>query len=320
MDKRNHALEKAGLAIPEILAENKLLVPYKLYQVKRNWEQIVGPQIAKYSYILDFKNHCAIIAVLNPVWMNQLFMYKQKIIDNINEYIKDRAIRDIRFVRSGRKPPSLVYDTVDGHETAQVLDIPVKQVILPDAMVAQIRQETAALPEAIRERVAQWRFAQEKRKIAYGQAGFTHCPGCGRWLPPGQRLCFICQLRERQERKQKIHDILEQMPWLTWDEMIQETYVPEASAAYAELYNEVRRDLIYKYIEKIHHDADTLADDLCLALLITRQKPGDIAPDFIRNLTEKYRRKDHVRTHRQAAADCHAADRGHRQSPSEAPE
>lgn len=319
MDKRKHTLEKAGLAIPEILAENKLLVPYKLYQVKRNWPQIVGPQIAKYSYILDFKNTCAIIAVLNSVWMNQLFVYKQKIISNINKYVDEQAIRDIRLVRSGRKLQSLVYDTVDGQETAQVLSVPVKQVILPEEMVRRIRQETAALPEAIRDRVAQWRFAQEKRNIAYGQGGFTPCPRCGRWLPPGQKLCFICQLRERQEKKQKIHDILEQMPWLTWDEMVQETYVPEASAAYAELYNEVRRDLIYKYIEKIHHDADTLADDLCLALLITRQKPGDIAPDFIRNLTEKYRRKDNVRTHRQAAADCHKADSGHRQSTSETP-
>ena len=37
-------------------------------------EKIVGEQIAKYSYILDFKNNLMIVAVMNPVYMNYLFI------------------------------------------------------------------------------------------------------------------------------------------------------------------------------------------------------------------------------------------------------
>ena len=78
-------MEKAGLSIPKILERNRLLVPYKLYQAKLDWKTIVGPQIAKYSYIQGFDESVVQVAVLNSVWMNQLFMYKKKIIEAINE-------------------------------------------------------------------------------------------------------------------------------------------------------------------------------------------------------------------------------------------
>lgn len=317
MDKRTHTLEKAGLAIPGVLAEHKLLVPYKLYQAKLNWQEIAGPQIAKYSYIKDFQKGVVTIAVLNPVWMNQLFMYKQNIIRNINDYIQEQAVQDIHFIRSGRKPGKVVYETTTGEEDEHVPTIPIRSVILPEEVVQTIRRETAHLPEALREKMAQLRFAQAKRVIAYRHSGFTQCPQCGRWLAKGETLCLFCRLQKRQNRKKEIHDILIDMPWLTWDEMISEGYAAAHDKKDEELYNEVRRDLIYQYIEKIHHDVDSLADDLCLAMLITRQKPTALEPEFIHNLTEKYRRKDHVPAHRQSAADCHQDHRRPDSGPSD---
>ena len=72
MEKRSLKLEKAGLAIPEVLAKHRLLLPYRMYQAKRDWKKIVGEQIAKYSYILDFKNNVIVIAVMNPVYLKGL--------------------------------------------------------------------------------------------------------------------------------------------------------------------------------------------------------------------------------------------------------
>ena len=68
MEERSLELKKAGLAIPKVLEKNRLLFAYyHLYQAKRDWKQIAGEQIAKYSYILDFKDKQVIIAVMNPV-------------------------------------------------------------------------------------------------------------------------------------------------------------------------------------------------------------------------------------------------------------
>ena len=62
MEERSLELKKAGLAIPKVLEQNRLLLPYHLYQAKRDWKQIADEQIAKYSYILDFKDKQVIIA------------------------------------------------------------------------------------------------------------------------------------------------------------------------------------------------------------------------------------------------------------------
>ena len=78
MEKRNLKLEKAGLAIPDVLAKHRLLLPYRMYQAKRDWKKIVGEQIAKYSYILDFKNNLMIVAVMNPVYINYLLCIKTR--------------------------------------------------------------------------------------------------------------------------------------------------------------------------------------------------------------------------------------------------
>lgn len=134
------------------MEQNRLLLPYHLYQAKRDWKQIAGEQIAKYSYILDFKDKQVIIAVMNPVYMNYLFMYKNKIIEEINSYVGHRAIADVRFVKKGKKPVRTVYETLEGEVEDVFPKETISQVRLDDATVAHIRRETAHLPEGLREK------------------------------------------------------------------------------------------------------------------------------------------------------------------------
>ena len=81
------------------------------------------------------------------------------------------------------------------------------------------------------------------------------------------------------------------MPWLTWEKMAEALTVPTTYKSGEQAYNDVRRSLIYRYIEKVYYEYDTAADDLVLAILITRRVPGDIPPKFNENLVAKYRRK-----------------------------
>lgn len=295
-------MEKAGLSIPKILEKNRLLVPYKLYQAKLDWKTIVGPQIAKYSYIQRFDESVVQVAVLNSVWMNQLFMYKRRLIEAINEYIKEPYVTDIRFVRSGRKPAAAMYPTQSGEAGERPVGS-VSHMRLSEETVRRIRQETAALPEALQEKMAQLRFAQEKRQTAYRAAGIRQCPSCGRWLEKDEELCFICRLQARQEKKKAVYAVVMKMPWLTLDELKSYGMIQGDSRLYEDLYNEVRRDCIYKCMERIYYGCDTPEDDMMLALLITRRNPTDMTDAFIRNLTEKYRRKGDVSSHRRTEND-----------------
>lgn len=298
MQEKKSDLSQAGGDIPAILSKHRLLVPYKVFQVKLNWHTIAGEQIAKYSYIQDYHQHTLIVGVLNPVWMQQLFMHKKKIIKNINKYLCEDIITDMRFIRSARKPTVMTYETVTGEDEEPIPAVLLKNIVLSDEDVLTIRKETNSLPEEIKERVAQLRFIQKKRQVAYAISGFLRCPVCGRYHAKGDSLCMICRLKERQEKKKKIHHILQEMPWLTWEEMKQEGYTNSSDALSRELYDEVRRDCIYKYIEKIYNGYDSLDDDLLLAIFITRKKPGELSADFIRNLTDTYRSKEDVSSHR----------------------
>ncbi|OKY53592.1 hypothetical protein BSR42_06870 [Megasphaera cerevisiae] len=298
MEERHHKMEKASLSIPKILEKNKLLLPYQLYQVKLDWKKIAGPQIAKYSYIQNFEKNDVIIAVLNSVWMSHLFMYKKKLIEDINAYLQRDFIHDIRFVRRGNLPVKAVYDTVRGNNDTEEVTVNIKNIVLPESSVHMIRKETSVLPDGIRDKMAQLRFMQEKRRIAYEEKGIKRCPHCGRWLHKDEKLCLICQLAERQKMKMRLYSILIQMPWLTLEDMETYGYIPEKSNVYTLLYNEVRRDCIYKYIERVHHGYDNPEDDLFLALFITRKNPSELTADFIYNLTEKYRRKEDVPSYR----------------------
>lgn len=292
MEERSLELKKAGLAIPKVLEKNRLLLPYHLYQAKRDWKQIAGEQIAKYSYILDFKDKQVIIAVMNPVYMNYLFMYKNEIIEEINSYVGHRAIADVRFVKKGKKPVRPVYETLQGEREDVFPKETISQVRLDDDTVARIRQETAHLAEGLREKVVQLRFAQAKRKKAYQLEGFVSCPCCGRWMAPSERQCLFCRSEARHALKRQIRAYLDDMPWLSWEAVAGYLKTDVTAAAEEQAYNEVRRNLIYTYIEKVYYEYDTAADDFTLAMLITRRVPGDIPPKFIENLVAKYRKKD----------------------------
>ena len=292
MEERRLKLEKAGLAIPKVLEHNRLLLPYRMYQAKRDWKEIAGEQIAKYSYILEFKNKEAVIAVTNPVYMNYLFMYKNKIVEEINSYVGHRAIAGVRFVKRGKQPVRTVYETLDGEEEAVFPKETISQVRLDDATVARIRRETAHLADGLREKVVQLRFAQAKRRRAYALEGFVQCPHCGRWMAPGEKQCIFCRSAAHQALKRKIRSLLDGMPWLSWEALAAKLQLPPQEQAAEQAYNEVRRNLIYTYIEKVFYEYDGADDDLILAMLITRRVPGEIPPKFIENLVAKYRRKE----------------------------
>lgn len=317
MDKRKNKMEQAGKSIPDILAQNHLLEPMKLHQAKLDWAAIAGDQIAQYSFIQAFQGRTAIIGVTNPVWMNHLFMYQQKIMDNLNAYLEKPIITALRFVRCGRKPLPVTYETTDGEEEGFYPKADLKSIVLPKDVAEAIRRDTEQLPEPLREKMRALRFAQARRTIAYEREGFHHCPRCGRWLRKGESVCSICRLELRHDRKKEIRRILEDMPWLTLDEMVGYGYLKKRTGQEKELYDEVRRDCIYALLERIRNHCDDLADDTALAFFITRRPPMDMTEGFIENLAAKYRRKFDVSTHRRQSDDRRAPHRGHLQGPSE---
>ena len=113
MTEKKNVLKPAGLSIPAVLSAHHLLLPYRLQQAKANWAEIMGEPIAKYSYICGFQDTTVTVAVLNSVWMNQLFMFKESILIKLNEFIGEAYLQDVSFRKSGKKPKKIVYEWKD---------------------------------------------------------------------------------------------------------------------------------------------------------------------------------------------------------------
>ena len=285
-DIRKGIPEKAGNFIQNILKKNNLLQSYRLYTLKSNWSHIMGSQIGRYSYIYDIRDGVITIGVINSAWMSQLFIYKRQIKEKINSYLGELYVKDIKFTGSGKVPPkkSILWDEIhEGQFQTYLSSI----VITPDT-IKKIHNETDKFPESMQSKMFNLFVARERRRIAYEREGYRSCPHCGRWLQKEEE-CLFCNLAVEKKRKIKLTSILQELPWLTWEDVLHD-YGGERFTE--EMYNEVRRNCIYRLIEKVYHNVDTEKDDLFLAIFITRKNPSDLEDSFIVHLVNKYRRKE----------------------------
>jgi len=151
--------------------------------------------------------------------------------------------------------------------------------------VNTIKKVSDKCQEGLKEKIYRLQVAAKRRSKAYEAEGYIPCSGCGRWIEQNKD-CEYCLSEKNQEKKVKLTAILNEMPWLTWED-VQSLYQRESFQE--KQYDEVRRNCIYRLIEKVYHNADTKEDDLFLSIFITRKKPHELTDRFITNLVNKYR-------------------------------
>ena len=111
-------------------------------------------------------------------------------------------------------------------------------------------------------------------------------------MAPGERQCLFCRSEARQALKRQIRAYLDDMPWLSWEAVAGYLKTDVTAAAEEQAYNEVRRNLIYTYIENVYYEYDTAADDLPWPCSSPAASPAISRRKFIENLVAKYRKKD----------------------------
>lgn len=163
MTYQMHDLEQAGLTIPYVLKTSKLLIPYRLFQVKRDWKRVMGDAIAKYSFIQDIDGHTVILGVLNPIWMNELYIQQNRLIQKINEEIGEDFVTAIRFVKSGKKPVRPNVSILDDDE--EEIPISLQNVVLPTKYVASVKKYANQYEPPLRDKIEKLLFAKEKSAL-----------------------------------------------------------------------------------------------------------------------------------------------------------
>ena len=92
-------------------------VPLKTYSIVGAWSQIVGESVAEHSQPRSIRNQILFVDVAHPTWMQQLQFLKPTLLNQINTFLGEPLIQDIRFklgkVSSPVPAPSKTLPTED---------------------------------------------------------------------------------------------------------------------------------------------------------------------------------------------------------------
>ncbi len=81
-------------------------VPLKTYSILGAWNEIVGESVAGNSQPRSIRNQILFIDVAHPTWMQQLQFLKPTLLDQVNAFLGEPLIQDIRF-KLGKVSPTL---------------------------------------------------------------------------------------------------------------------------------------------------------------------------------------------------------------------
>jgi hypothetical protein len=81
-------------------------VPLKTYSIMGAWNEIVGEPVAGHSQPRSIRNQILFIDVSHPTWMQQLQFLKPTLLSQVNAFLGESLIQDIRF-KLGKVSPIL---------------------------------------------------------------------------------------------------------------------------------------------------------------------------------------------------------------------
>jgi len=93
MDRKNE--KKLDSLLGEFLRANNLLQGYSEYKLLKNWEPVLGKQVAKATKDLYIKDRKLFVKLHSSVVRNELVLMKEQIIRRLNEAAGSDVIQDM---------------------------------------------------------------------------------------------------------------------------------------------------------------------------------------------------------------------------------
>jgi len=87
-----------GEAIREMLHQLRLNEKLNETRLTASWEQIMGRMIASHTENMFLKDKKIFIKLDSPALKNELMMSKTKLLERINEEVKEMVVEDVVFL------------------------------------------------------------------------------------------------------------------------------------------------------------------------------------------------------------------------------
>jgi predicted nucleic acid-binding Zn ribbon protein len=97
MIKRSNHPEQIGKVLAKSLKSLRIDRRIKEESIVLNWNRLVGERIASKASPVKIRDSILFVRVENASWRTELFFMKRKIIEQLNQSVKDNVIRDVVF-------------------------------------------------------------------------------------------------------------------------------------------------------------------------------------------------------------------------------
>ena len=174
---------------------------YTIHIIRKNWKKIVGEIIAEYSFPSFFSKGKLTVIVGNNLIMNEMKMYKETILDNINEEFQNTRVGEI-YMKSGKMHDGndIYQDYEKKEETAEITAEEKEKINMVFS-----RSEENELTERIKN-IAINSKLNEKILI---NKGYRECDRCGELYLGEEDICIKCQNELENKKLRKIKNLIE---------------------------------------------------------------------------------------------------------------
>ena len=185
-----------------------------------HWKKIVGDSVAANVEVVGIEYKILTLYAHNQYWKQNIFMYKENIIQKVNNMAGKKIIDDIRFVPFQRKHEIITESLTEREKT----ETEPNRTFISENLSDEETNRIKTMCEQVENRDMKRMFlaiimAGHKKHKAKEKIGWTPCAYCGDLCPKEDKLCRDCQVLEKAEVRRRIRQILTTKPWATYGEI-----------------------------------------------------------------------------------------------------
>ena len=183
---------------------------YMIHIIRKNWKKIVGDVIAEYSFPSFFSKGKLTVIVENNLIMSEMKMYRETILENVNEEFHGTAVSEI-YIKGGKIHNNR--DIYNEHkETEEIAEITAEEKEKIERLFPDVENNELA------ERIKNIALNSKINEKILLKKGYIECERCGDLFLGEEEMCIKCRNELENEKMGRIKKLIEKNPIISYRE------------------------------------------------------------------------------------------------------
>lgn len=215
---------------------------YNLFKMKSCWADIIGNNNAKHCGPVKLERRILTLQVDSSVWSNQFIYYKSQFIRQINLFMGNDYVKDIKFTLGN----SFKNNNANSGNSKRVIR---DKLQIPSLTAEEKKGLKLKFSHIKNEKIRSAIIGVEEKRMGleklYEEGKIKKCPVCGEYLKNNETICYICERKRLQELENRIWEQIHKEPWIKWYDLNKIIKCDEGE------FKIIKNDIKLYYFEKI---------------------------------------------------------------------